>query len=53
MIQVYGKENGTEEFDAKKEEETPSNTAANIVARQLINDLYQNAGVVDNRYLYF
>lgn len=53
MIQVYGKENGTEEFDAKKEEETLSNTAANIVARQLINDLYQNAGVVDNRYLYF
>lgn len=53
MIQVYGKDKGTEEFDAKKEEETLSNTAANIVARQFINDLYQSAGVVDKRYLYF
>lgn len=53
MIQVYGKDKGTEEFDVKKEEETLSNTAANIVARQFINDLYQSVGVVDKRYLYF
>lgn len=49
MIQVYAKEKGSEKFDAKQEEATLTNMAGN----QLINDLYQKAKVVDQRYLFF
>ena len=53
MIQVYKKDKGSEEFDAKKEETTLANMAANIVSRQFMNDLYQRGKVEDKRYLYF
>ena len=53
MVQVYNKEKGNEEFDAKKEEATLSNMAVRIVSNQFISDLYQRANVVDQRYLFF
>lgn len=51
MIQVYAKEKGSEKFDAKQEEATLTNMAVRIAGNQLINDLYQKAKVVDQRYL--
>lgn len=53
MIQVYAKEKGSEKFDAKREETTLTNMAVRIAGNQLINDLYQKAKVVDQRYLFF
>lgn len=53
MIQVYAKEKGIEKFDAKQEETTLTNMAVRIAGNQLINDLYQKAKVVDQRYLFF
>ena len=53
MIQVYAKEKGSEKFDAKQEETTLTNMAVRIAGNQLINDLYQNAKVADQRYLFF
>ena len=53
MIQVYAKEKGSEKFDAKQEETTLTNMAVSIAGNQLINDLYQKAKVVDQRYLFF
>ncbi len=53
MIQVYAKEKGSEKFDAKQEEATLTNMAVHIAGNQLINDLYQKAKVVDQRYLFF
>lgn len=53
MIQVYTKEKGSEKFDAKQEETTLTNMAVRIAGNQLINDLYQKAKVVDQRYLFF
>ena len=53
MIQVYAKEKGSEKFDAKQEETTLTNMAVRIAGNQLINDLYQKAKVVDQRYLFF
>ena len=53
MIQVYAKDKGTEEFDAKQEEATLTGMAARLVGNQLINDLYQKAEVTDQRYLFF
>lgn len=53
MIQVYAKDKGTEKFDAKQEETTLANMAVRIAGNQLINDLYQKAKVVDQRYLFF
>lgn len=53
MIQVYAKEKGSEKFDAKQEEATLTNMAVRIAGNQLINDLYQKAKVVDQRYLFF
>lgn len=53
MIQVYAKEKGSEKFDAKQEETTLTNIAVRIAGNQLINDLYQKAKVVDQRYLFF
>lgn len=50
MIQVYAKEKGSEKFDAKQEETTLTNMAVRIAGNQLINDLYQKAKVVDQRY---
>lgn len=52
MVQVLGKENGSEKLDVKSEETTLTNMYARF-ATQFINDLYQKAEVVDNRYLYF
>ena len=52
MIQVYAKEKGSEKFDAKQEETTLTNMAVRIACNQLINDLYQKAKVVDQRYLF-
>ena len=49
MIQVYAKEKGSEKF----EETTLTNMAVRIAGNQLINDLYQKAKVVDQRYLFF
>lgn len=53
MIQVYAKEKGSEKFDAKQEEATLTNMAVRIAGNQIINDLYQKAKVVDQRYLFF
>ena len=53
IIQVYAKEKGSEKFDAKQEETTLTNMAVRIAGNQLINDLYQKAKVVDQRYLFF
>lgn len=53
MIQVYAKEKESEKFDAKQEETTLTNMAVRIAGNQLINDLYQKAKVVDQRYLFF
>ena len=52
MIQVLSKDNGKEEFDVKSEETTLTNMYSRF-ATQFINDLYQKAKIVDNRYLYF
>ena len=52
MVQVLSKDNGSEKFDVKSEETTLTNMYARF-ATQFINDLYQKAEVVDNRYLYF
>ena len=53
MIQVYAKEKGSEKFDAKQEETTLANMAVRIAGNQFLNDLYQKAKVVDQRYLFF
>lgn len=53
MIQVYAKEKRSEKFDAKQEETTLTNMAVRIAGNQIINDLYQKAKVVDQRYLFF
>ncbi|MGN1218030.1 MAG: peptidylprolyl isomerase [Phocaeicola sp.] len=52
MVQVLSKDNGSEKLDVKSEETTLTNMYARF-ATQFINDLYQKAEVVDNRYLYF
>lgn len=52
MIQVLQKDKTAETYDAKKEETTLSNMAARM-SSQFINDLYQRANVVDERYLFF
>lgn len=52
MIQVLQKDKTAEAYDAKKEETTLSNMAARM-SSQFINDLYQRANVVDERYLFF
>ena len=52
MIQAYAKDNGTEEFDAKKEEASLSSMAPNY-ANQCIYELREKAKVTDQRYLYF
>lgn len=52
MIQVIQKDKTAETYDAKKEETTLSNMAARM-SSQFINDLYQRANVVDERYLFF
>lgn len=52
MIQVLQKDKTAETCDAKKEETTLSNMAARM-SSQFINDLYQRANVVDERYLFF
>lgn len=53
MIQVYAKDKGAEKFDAKQEETTLANMAVRIAGNQFLNDLYQKAKVVDQRYLFF
>ena len=53
MIQVSAKEKGSEKYDAKQEDTTLTNMAVRIAGNQLINDLYQKAKVVDQRYLFF
>ncbi len=53
MIQVYATDKGTEKFDAKQEETTLANMAVRIAGNQFLNDLYQKAKVVDQRYLFF
>lgn len=52
MIQVLQKDKTAETYDAKKEETTLSNMSARM-SSQFINDLYQRANVVDERYLFF
>lgn len=52
MVQVLSKDNGSEKLDVKSEETTLTNMYERF-ATQFINDLYQKAEVVDNRYLYF
>ena len=51
-LQVIGKNKSAEKFDAKSEEsvEEMNNMRA---ASRFINDLYENAEVTDNRYLFF
>ena len=53
MNQVNAKEKGSENFEAKQEETTLTNMAVRNAGYQLINDLYQKAKVVDQRYLFF
>ena len=53
MIQVYAKEKGSEKFDAKQEETTLTNMAVRIAGNQIINELYQKAKVVAQRYHIF
>ncbi len=52
MIQVYGRDNGTEEFDEKKEETSLAAMASNY-AGQCIYELREKGEVTDERYLYF
>ncbi len=53
MIQVYAKDNVTDEFDTKQEETSLANMATRFVSNQIISDLYQKADVTDLRYLFF
>ncbi len=53
MVQVYNRVSGSEKLDTKKEEELLNNMAIRMAGQQILNDLYQKAEVVDNRYLYF
>ena len=52
MIQVYAKDNGSEEFDAKKEESALSSMSS-AYANQCISELREKGKVTDQRYLYF
>lgn len=52
VLQPYAEEKLNETYDQEKEETTLANMHARI-ASQFINDLYLNADVKDNRYLYF
>lgn len=52
MIQVYAKDKGNEEFDAKKEESALSSMSS-AYANQCISELREKGKVTDQRYLYF
>ena len=52
VLQPYAKEKQNETFDKETEEATLEGMHARM-ASQFINDLYLNANVKDNRYLYF
>ena len=52
VMQVFEKEKLNETFDAKAEEVTLEGMHTRFATR-LLNDLYIQANVVDNRYLYF
>lgn len=52
MIQVYAKDKGSEEFDAKKEESALSSMSS-AYANQCISELREKGKVSDQRYLYF
>lgn len=52
MIQVYAKNKGNEEFDAKKEESALSSMSS-AYANQCISELREKGKVTDQRYLYF
>lgn len=52
MIQVYAKDKGSEEFDAKKEEATLTSMGS-AYANQCIYELREKGEVIDQRYLYF
>ena len=53
MIQVYAKNKGAEEFDAKKEETALSATTSRMINQSIYYDLREKGKVVDQRYLYF
>ena len=53
MIQVYAKNKGAEEFDAKKEETALSATTSRMINQSIYYDLRETGKVVDQRYLYF
>ncbi len=53
MIQVYAKDKGAEEFDAKKEEAALSATTSRMINQSIYYDLREKGKVVDQRYLYF
>ena len=52
VLQPYAKEKLNETFNKETEEANLANMHARM-ASQFINDLYLNADVKDNRYLYF
>lgn len=52
VLQPYAKEKLNETFDQKTEEKNLENMHVRM-ASQFINDLYLNANVKDNRYLFF
>ncbi|MBQ8890005.1 MAG: SurA N-terminal domain-containing protein [Bacteroidaceae bacterium] len=52
VMQTINKENSTEEYNAKNEENSLSMMSSRY-ASQFINDLYEKANVKDTRYLYF
>ena len=53
MIQVYAKNKGAEEFDAKKEETALSATTSRMINQSIYYDLREKGKVVDQRYFYF
>lgn len=53
VLQPYAKEKLNETYNQETEETNLENMYSRLAGRQFINDLYLNAEVVDNRYLFF
>lgn len=53
VLQPYAKEKLNETYNQETEENNLENMYSRLAGRQFINDLYLNAEVVDNRYLFF
>jgi len=53
FFKVLEKKQNGEKFDAKQEKTACVNVNQRIAFSSILRDLYEKAGVVDNRYLYF